>query len=78
MIRARSVRRPIRRRGQSGQTATEFMMVISVVVIAAVGATQFLLSSNGPWAEGFRNFNGRLNQQIQRGYVCDGSAQCRG
>lgn len=65
-------------RGERGQTATEYMMVVSVIVIAAVGATQFLLSDDGPWAAGFSNFNGRLNTQVSRGYVCNGESQCKG
>ena len=66
------------RRGERGQTATEYMMVISVIVIAAVGASNYLLSSDGPWAEGFKNFNGRMNTQIDRGYICNGESNCRG
>ena len=58
-----------RTRGEKGQTTTEYMMVIAVIVIASVGATQYLLEGNGPWAEGFANFNGRLNNQIENGYV---------
>lgn len=65
-------------RGERGQTATEYMMVISVIVIAAVGATNYLLAADGPWAEGFKNFNGRLNTQIERGYICNGESNCRG
>ena len=64
----REVQRP-GRRGEKGQTTTEYMMVISVIVIAAVGATQYLLSSDGPWAQGFNTLNGNMNQQIDRGWV---------
>lgn len=65
-------------RGERGQTATEYMLVLSVLVIATVGATSFLMSDDGPWAEGFQNFNSRLNTQIDRGYICNGESQCRG
>ena len=67
---------PGRRRGgrrsrlvEAGQTATEFMLVISVITIATAGATYYFLGENGPWAEGFDDFNGDLQQQIDRGYI---------
>ncbi len=68
-LRARRGRRPPRRGGQSGQTATEFMLVISVITIAAAGATYYFLGEDGPWAEGFNDLNGDMQRQINRGYI---------
>lgn len=64
-------RAPSRRRrlGRRGQTATEFMLVVSVITIATAGATYYFLGDDGPWAEGFDDFNSDMQRQIDRGYV---------
>lgn len=62
--------RRIPRKGEKGQTVTEMMLVISVIVIGSVGATQFLLDpATSPWAAGFSDFNGTLSKQINRGWI---------
>lgn len=42
---------------ESGQAATEYMMVISVMVIALIGATSAFYDPTGPFLRAFRQFS---------------------
>ena len=49
-------------------------MVISVIAVGLALVTGYLLRSDGPWAEGNAEFNSRLGQQVQQGWIGGDSA----
>ena len=52
------------RPGESGQTATEYMLAISVLVLALMVATSAFYDPRGPFHEGMRALSNNISNAI--------------